>query len=52
MREKTHFGVDFFIYISFRYNVFGLQVTFCLMTLTLNGSNDVLSQPSVLFGGG
>jgi len=58
MREKTRFYVDFFINISVclslclsvRFFV-GATGQFFSGILTLNGSNDVISQPLVPFGG-
>ena len=58
MREKTRFSVDFFINISVCLSVC-LSVRFFLVAtghsfvpiLTLNGSNDLIPQPLVPFGG-
>ena len=56
MREKNTVCVDFFMNISVYLSVYpsvsssGLQVT-VLERLTLNGSNDVISQPLVPFDG-
>ena len=53
IREKTKVGWIFFINISICLSVSssGLQVTVLGTILTLNGSNDVISQPLVPFGG-
>jgi len=58
MREKTRFVWIFFkltylsIYLSICLSVSssGLQVTVLVAILTINGSNDVISQQLVLFG--
>ena len=53
MREKTRFCVDFLLtYLSVYLSVpsSGLQVTVLGAILTLNGLNDVISQPLVPFG--
>ena len=57
MREKKRFCVDFFINISVCLSIClsvsssGLQVTVLWPIFTLNGSNDVVSQPLVPFDG-
>ena len=53
MREKTRFCVDFLTNISVYLSVSssGLQVTVLVAILTLDGSNDVIPQPLVPFGG-
>jgi len=54
MREKNTFCVDFFINISICLSVrsfVGTTGHSFGAILTLNGSNDVISQPLVLFGG-
>jgi len=54
MREKNTFCVDFFInisiYLSVRFFVGATGHSFGAI-FTLNGSNDVISQPFVPFGG-
>ena len=52
MREKNTVCVDFFLltYLSVRFFVGATGHSFVAI-LTLNGSNDVISQPLVPFGG-
>jgi len=51
MREKTRFVWIFLLtYLSVRFFV-GATGHSCVAILTLNGSNDVISQPLVPFGG-